>query len=58
MFNEESYFLAHVEAQELSYPKITFPGPFWNLPNRSKSPLGAPKTSKNEVQELENLVQI
>ena len=26
--------LAHFEARELSYPKMTFPGTFWNLQNQ------------------------
>ena len=47
--------LAHFEAPELSYPKMIFPRPFWNLPNHSKSAPKAPKTFQNQVQELENL---
>ena len=32
--NEKRCRLAHFEARELSYPKMTFPGPFWNLQNQ------------------------
>ena len=42
--DEKSCKLAHFEAPELSYPKITFLEHFWNLQNRSKSAPGAPKT--------------
>ena len=31
--SEKTCRLAHFEAPELSYPKMTFPGPFWNLEN-------------------------
>ena len=43
--DEKACRLAHFEAPELSYPKMTFLDHFWNLQNRSKSAPGAPKTS-------------
>ena len=32
--SEKRCRFAHFEAPELSYPKMTFPGPFWNLQNQ------------------------
>ena len=42
--DEKTCRLAHFEARELSYPKMTFPGPFWNLQNQ-----GSPIENKAKI---------
>ena len=41
--DENTCRLAHFEARELSYPIMTFPGPFWNLENQ-----GSPIEKKSQ----------